>query len=268
VGLLIRPAAAKDNFVIAASLARAARPPALEELYFFGPHLGNFAFEIGNPSLVSERGLGFDLALRGRGERFEGEVSFFRNDIDNFIFRNPLSDEEFAERQDEFNERFNTASEGEDPGGDLQYTEFIGRDAALWGVEAHGDLKFTPQWIGELTFDMVRGSLNDTHEDLPRMPPYRGIVGIRYQSGGIQVGTSVNMVAKQERVYGDELPTAGYATLRLYGAYSFTASRVLSTITARLENATNEEYRNHLNYLKDALPEMGRTFRLVYTLGF
>jgi outer membrane receptor protein involved in Fe transport len=43
---------------------------------------------------------------------------------------------------------------------------------------------------------------------------------------------------------------------------------VLNTVTARLENATNELYRNHLNYLKDQLPEMGRTFRLVYTLGF
>jgi iron complex outermembrane receptor protein len=268
VGLLIRPEAANDNLVVALSLARAARPPALEELYFYGRHLGNFAYEIGNPNLQAERGLGFDLALRARGERFEGELSLFRNDINNFIFRNPLTDEQFAQRQNEFDDRFNTDTEEDDPGGNLQYVEFAGRDATLWGVEAHGDLKFTPQWIGEFTFDLVRGSLNDTNEDLPRMPPYRGIVGVRYQNGGIQAGTSVNMVARQDRVYGDELPTGGYATLRLYGSYSFTTPRVLSTITARLENATNEEFRNHLNYLKDVLPEMGRTFRLVYTLGF
>ena len=114
MGLLVRPAAANDNFVIALSLARAARPPALEELYFFGPHLGNFAFEIGNPDLEPERALGFDLALRARGARFEGEVSFFRNDIDNFIFRNPISDEEFAEREDEFDDRFNVEHGDED----------------------------------------------------------------------------------------------------------------------------------------------------------
>ena len=51
VGLLFRPEAANDNFVIALSIARAARNPALEELYFFGPHLGNLSFEIGNPDL-------------------------------------------------------------------------------------------------------------------------------------------------------------------------------------------------------------------------
>ena len=72
----------------------------------------------------------------------------------------------------------------------------------------------------------------------------------------------MNMVAAQDRVYGEELPTDGYATLRLYGSYSFTRGGVLNTLTARLENATNELYRNHLNYLKDQLPEMGRlTFR-------
>jgi iron complex outermembrane receptor protein len=274
VGLLVRPAAANDNLVIAASVARAARPPALEELYFYGPHLGNFAYEIGNPNLDPERALGFDLALRARGDRFEGEISFFRNNISNFVFRNPISDEEFEEREDEFDDRFNIEhgdEEGEDGdhhGGDLPYVEFVGRDATLWGFEAHGDVKITNQWTAEFTFDLVRGSLNDTEDDLPRMPPYRGIAGLRYTNAGFQAGTAVNMVASQDRVFGEELPTDGYATLRFYGSYAFTTRSVLNTITARLENATNELYRNHLNYLKDQLPEMGRTFRLVYTVGF
>jgi len=43
---------------------------------------------------------------------------------------------------------------------------------------------------------------------------------------------------------------------------------VLNTITARLDNATDKSYRNHLNYLKDVLPEVGRSFKVVYTLGF
>ena len=41
-----------------------------------------------------------------------------------------------------------------------------------------------------------------------------------------------------------------------------------NTITARLDNATNRLYRNHLNYLKDVLPEMGRNFKLVYSMQF
>ena len=48
-GVLFRPAAADDRLTIAASIAHAARPPALEELFFFGVHHGNFALEVGNP---------------------------------------------------------------------------------------------------------------------------------------------------------------------------------------------------------------------------
>ena len=51
LGLLIRPAAADDRLTIALSAARAARSPALEELFYFGAHPGNFAFEVGNPDL-------------------------------------------------------------------------------------------------------------------------------------------------------------------------------------------------------------------------
>ena len=43
---------------------------------------------------------------------------------------------------------------------------------------------------------------------------------------------------------------------------------MLSTITARLDNATNELYRNHLSYIKDYVPEMGRSFRLLYNVKF
>ena len=41
--------------------------PALEELFYFGAHPGNFAFEVGNPDLNPEHALGFrfDIVLRG-----------------------------------------------------------------------------------------------------------------------------------------------------------------------------------------------------------
>ena len=68
-------------------MARAARAPALEEMFFFGVHHGNFALEVGNPGLESERALGVDLSLRWRTPRASGEVTYFRNDISDYIFR-------------------------------------------------------------------------------------------------------------------------------------------------------------------------------------
>jgi len=270
LGLLIQPEAADDNFVIAVSLARAARNPALEELYFFGPHPGNLAFEIGNPDLQSERGFGFDISLRARSERFEGELTVFRNDIKHYVFRNPLSEDEFHDREEEFDDRFGieeVAGEEHDHG-EFPFVEFVGRDSTISGFEAHGDVKLGGGLTAEATFDLVRGELSDTGDPLPRMPPARLTAGLTYQRNALQIGGSVTTAADQTRVYGEETPTDGYTTGRLFLSYAFNRGGVLNTITARLENAGNTLYRNHLNYLKDLLPEPGRSFKLVYTLGF
>lgn len=272
LGLLIQPEAASDNFVIAASLARAARAPALEELYFFGPHPGNFSFEIGNPNLEAEQGLGFDLSLRGRSNRYEAELTFFRNDIKDYVFRNPVSEDEFEEREEEFDERFGIADEAGGEGGhdhgEFPFVEFVGRDSVLMGVEAHLDLKLSTLFTLESTADWVTGELKDTGEPLPRIPPFRVTTGLKYQKNAFQAGGSVTVASDQTRVYGAETPTDGYLTARFYSSYSIARGGALHTFTARLDNAANESYRNHLNYLKDQLLEAGRSFKVVYTLGF
>jgi outer membrane receptor protein involved in Fe transport len=42
----------------------------------------------------------------------------------------------------------------------------------------------------------------------------------------------------------------------------------VNTITARLDNATNELYYNHLSFIKAYVPEMGRSVKVVYSVGF
>ena len=246
VGLLLKPQAANDNFVVALNLARAARYPALEELYYFGPHPGNLAFEIGNDALDAEHALGFDVALRGRGKRFEGEVAFFRNDITNYIFREPTGEVE---------ENFPVVKN-------------VAADSVLTGFEVHGDVKLTSELTAEVTYDRVQGELKASGDPLPRIPPSRLIGGLTYQQNAFQIGGSVQAVSEQTRVFGDETPTDGYVTARFFASLSFNRGGVLNTVTARLDNAANESSRNHLNYLKDVLLETGRSFKVVYTLGF
>ena len=59
----------------------------------------------------------------------------------------------------------------------------------------------------------------------------------------------------------------GHILLNFYARYSFVSGTTTSTITARLDNATDTPCRNHLNFLKDLAPEMGRNFRVVYDLS-
>ena len=236
----------KDDLTLALNVARAARNPSLEELFNFGPHAGNFAFEIGNPDLDSEKGLGLDLSLRYRSARFTGEASVFRNSIDNFIFAFPTGDVE----------------------DDLPVVSFRSADSVLQGFEAHADIGLTPQLWLELGGDAVRGELRDTDEALPRIPPLRGWAALRFERDGFHVEGELRGAAKQDRVYGAETPTAGYTVVNLHASYSFTAGKSAHSVTLRLDNTGDRLYRNHLSYIKDLTPEMGRSLKAVYSVRF
>ena len=268
LGLLLKPAAADDRVTIAFSVARAARNPALEELYYLGDHLGNFAFEIGDPNLSSERGIGFDASFRWRTTRASGEVSFFRNGINDYIFRNPISFDEFEARLGELEERFPDRDLEGGSSTELQRIEYVARDSVLQGIEAHTDVTILPQLIGEVGIDYVRGWLRNTDEPLPRLPPLRVRTGLRYQYNAFQAGGEVIHAADQDRVFGAETPTDGYTLGKLFASYSFQTGGATSTITARVDNVSDTLYRNHLSLIKQFVPEIGRNFKLLYNVRF
>jgi iron complex outermembrane receptor protein len=259
-GILLRPT---DATTLAVSAARAVRPPALEELYFFGPHAGNFAFEIGNADLAAEKNFGLDIAFRWRAPRLSGELTFFRNDVNDYIYRSPVSDEEF-------DERFGHGDGDHDGHGHDEFpiVEFLGADAVLQGFEGHADFQVTKQLVLEAGFDMVRAELSDTGEPLPRIPPMRFQTGARYQRSAFQAGGNIAFVSEQDRVFRGETPTDGYALVKLFASYAFKAGGTVNTITARVDNVTNELYSNHLSYIKDYVAEAGRSLRVVYSLEF
>jgi iron complex outermembrane receptor protein len=243
VGLLVHPT---DRTTLAFNLARAGRHPALEELYFHGPHPGNFAFEVGNADLDAERALGIDVAFRWRLPHVTGEVTWFRNRIDDYVFRRPTGEIEE----------------------ELPVIEFSADKALLQGAEAHGDIEVGTRVVLEVGADYVRGELRETGEPLPRIPPLRTTIGARYRVNALQMGAQVVVTADQTRVYGDETPTEGSAVLKLYGVYSRQTKAGLHTITLRLDNAANETYRNHLSYIKDLVAEPGRALKLIYGVRF
>lgn len=94
----------------------------------------------------------------------------FRNDIKHYVFRNPLSEEEFHDREEEFAERFGAEEpEGEEHDhGEFPFVEFVGRDSTIAGFEAHGDVKLGGGLTLEATFDLVRGELSDTGDPRER----------------------------------------------------------------------------------------------------
>jgi iron complex outermembrane receptor protein len=238
----------RDELTLALNLARSPRNPSLEELYNFGPHPGNFAFEIGNPNLKTEVGYGADLSLRYRSARFAGEGTLFLNSVNNYIFA------------------FQT---GElDEGGEFPVVSFISADSQLRGFEAHVDAGLTEKVWLILGGDAVRGELRADSTPLPRIPPRRLWAGLRFQDDQFHLEGEVKNVAKQSRVYGAEIPTSGYTVVNFHGSYEFNAGKTVHIVTLRLDNVGDELYRNHLSYIKDLVPEMGRSLKAVYSVRF
>ena len=211
---------------IALSLARAARNPALEELFYFGPHPGNFAFEVGNPELRPEHALGFDVALRWRSSRASGEVTYFRNDISDYVFRPPLTEEEFASRLPEFEARFPGRGIGEEPSPPTSSRS--SRTSPPTACSGHRIARRLPADVSAgrgVGLDYVRGTLKDSDEAAaansaaaaPRRPPLSAqcVPGRRRGHGRGDPGPAVLT----------ETPTDGYQLLRLYGSYSSGAAR-------------------------------------------
>lgn len=239
-----------DGFGVALTLARSVKLPNAEELYANGPHIATQAFEIGNPDMEKETSTGLDLALRKRAGRFSGELTFFGNWFDKYIF-----DELTGEEED-----------------GLQVVQFVQKDARFVGAEAeaHIDLfESEPHHLDlELSGDLVRARLTDTDEDVPRIPPARYGVGLHYHSEKWNARVEGRGVLKQERLADFELPTEAYTFLNASLGYRFFLGRTLLDLLLRGTNLTDEEGRVHSSFLKDLVPLPGRDVRLNARLTF
>ncbi len=233
---------------LVANYSHSYRAPSLEELYNEGPHPGNLAFEIGDPTLGREAGDGIDFGVRHSTKRFKAEVNGFYYHIRNFIFLAPTG--------------------VIDPGSDLVIADYAQGTARYRGTEAQVDAALHPNiWIN-LGLDYVNAELTDTSTSLPRIPPLRGRVGIELRYKGLLLNPEVVMAKDQDRVFPTETRTAGYTVFGLSGSYLFAGQHAAHIISFNAFNLGNRLYRNHLSFIKEFAPEMGRGLRVTYTLRF
>jgi iron complex outermembrane recepter protein len=231
-----------------ATLARAFRNPSVEELYSAGPHLADFSFNIGNPELEAETGLGTDLFLRVSRRRMHGEVTAFRNSIRNFIHHVPTG------RLDPRLQRF-------------PVYEARGSDAVLTGLEGKLQWELLPGLVAEGHGSSVRGSYADG-SPLAAMPPVQGELGLRYDAPVWFVNTEMHIAADQDRVGQHETATPGHALLNVGGGVRWLGLGRLHTVTLQVQNATDEAWHDHLSRVRAVAPQPGRNVQLLYHVNF
>ena len=242
--------AVNPGYAVAFSVTGTERAPNAQELYANGPHLGTAAFEVGDSSLSTERSLGVELGLRKLTGFVTGSFNLFANRFDGYIF------EQATGATVDF--------EGTplDPTDDLPEYRFVQRGAIFYGAELetlwhlhHGDRHSLDLKLNvDCTF-----AEQSNGDDLPRIPPLKGLIGLAWTAGAWNAGMDWQLVAEQNRTAPGETDTNGYALLSAYIGYRLIQGPIIYDLFLRGSNLTNEEARVHTSFLKDIAPLPGRS---------
>jgi iron complex outermembrane receptor protein len=146
-----------------------------------------------------------------------------------------------------------------------EYTQgksrFVGTEARV-DVALHSCI-----WVN-LGMDYVNAKLTDTDTPLPRIPRLRGRVGVELKFKELLIKPEIVMAKDQNNLFPTETRTPGYATFGVSGSYLIARQHSAHIISFNAFNLGDRLYHNHLSFIKDFAPEMGRGLRVTYTLRF
>jgi len=242
VGLVFRPI---PFFSITANAGAAWRAPTLFELFANGPHLAEARYEIGDPSLKTEKARNLDLGLRWQNDIVSAEVTGFRNAINDYVYLTPT----------------NTAQGG------LRVYRHLQADALLTGGEGAIQVAATPQLLLKGRYDLVRGTNRELDEPLPLMAPQRGSAGAEYHfanswAGNAFIGGEVEHTMKQGRPNPQDVVTNGYTLINLDLGFQQRLFGRGTRIDLGLRNIANTSYRDFLSRYKEFALNPGRNIIL------
>jgi iron complex outermembrane recepter protein len=243
------------------SLARAFRRPAIEELFSDGPHLADFSFDIGNPELEPETGLGVDLFARASYPRFHAEASVFANRLQDYIHYQATG---------EIDPRFR------------RYPVFEARsdDALFLGAEGRVQWEAARNLVLDAAVSGVRANRIDSDDPLPDIPPVTASTRLRYETRRWFGSVGWTGMAAQNRVPAPFLspvdgervhpqrPTAASNLLDAGLGLRWSQGDRFHTVTLRVDNLLDAEWRDHLSRIKEVAPQPGRNIQLLYRLNF
>ncbi len=259
--------APSESWRIGSSLSRAYRTPDFNELYSDGPHLAANSYDVGDPGLDEEIGLGAELFVRFNTERFSGEAAVFRNQLDNYIFPSSRGRVERG------------------PQRGRPRLQFTNEDARFSGVEGSVEWSVHRRWVLEANASYVGAEFTSERADIPifenqdtvllepsryppLIPPLHGRAGARYETPRYFGGIDVTWAARQERTGDFETPTGAYAVPGANAGVRLSRGGMFHTVTLRIDNMLDHEYRDHLSRIKDFMPEPGRNISLLYRLTY
>lgn len=232
------------GYQLGASLSRASRAPAAEELYARGLHMATSTYEKGDPQLRSETSHNVDLALRKTSGDTTFDVSVFRNRIRNYLYGRTLHELD-----------------------GLQLLQYSQQDATFTGIEGQVRQRLTRHLGVTLFGDTVRARLAGGGL-LPRIPARRAGVRMEASQGAWEGQVEWLQVARQNRVAEFESATPGYGMLNVGVSYSGQRNGTPWQLYLKAHNLTDRLAYTNTSFIKNAAPLMGRNLTLGVKVAF
>jgi iron complex outermembrane receptor protein len=244
--------ALSDTFTLELGAARKQRSPSYQERYLWLPlestaGLADGRTYVGDVFLRPETAYHFDLGLNAESRRFYFTPRVFYKRVDDYIQGTPVtSGPALAFRRTAANmvrgPGFCQANSTHPTCLPLRFTNV---DAELFGADASFGVEITDHWRVDGTVSYVRGRRRDVDDNLYRIAPLNGILGLTWHGSKWAVTAEGEFFARQDDVseVNAEQETDGYALLNLYGQYRFDGS---FSIRAGARNLLDSFYQNHL----------------------
>ena len=235
------------------------RAPSIEDLFSDGPHLGNYAYEIGNPNLGQENTIGFENTMSLFMTNSTLDITSYVNYSPNYHIS--------AKMGNGYVPGANWIEWGSGPIGWLYKYKLIGLEALIYGLEPSFKLNLKSS---KLSFNgsIIRGVDIGNDTLLSYMPPDQ--VRIQYEKNVLFLTHTLEaiLVSSQNKLGEFETKTDGYSLLNYFGSFTISKNDKIHKIIFQLRNILNQTYYNHLSKIKMIMPEAGTSLNINYRIYF
>jgi iron complex outermembrane receptor protein len=236
------------NTYLIVTLSRQQRAPAADELYWNGDHHATFSFQLDNPDLTMETAHALEANWQGKTDESQWQLAGYFYDYSGYIY--------------------NDLKHFTDPFHGNRVYRHEQEDAQLAGLEFSWEQSLTEQLIWTTQAATNRGWLTDGGTPLPRMPSDNLSQGLEYRYNHGLFAVEWQYQAPQTRLGPAETATHGYYQINLTWHAEYRISEQLLEIDLKANNLTNRYGQQHVSWLKDYAPVMGRNISMEISAPF
>jgi iron complex outermembrane receptor protein len=246
------------------------RAPVIENLYSDGPHLGTYAYEIGQPTLKLEKTIGIEASLEHHTDKSEIRLTSYQNFSPNYHISSKMGEceEEFVDGESHPCAGADFIEWGSGSSGWLYKYQMQGLRVSVYGFESELKYKLTNSINFYGSISSIRGENLSDNTPLAYMPPDKFLFSTELDLNPITATLTLKNVLPQERLGEFEVRTEGYFLTDVSGTYIIHSSNIIHKIIFRIDNLFDQEYYNHLSRIKLIMPEKGRSIGIQYRLVF